>query len=95
MKKIVTLIVFCFLIFANRQNAQPCGERQFDTLVTAFLKMIGYNEKTPEPLQATPIAQLKFSDPPFIPYPKDDVKHIAIVIKLLNGLLNTVVNYNE
>jgi acetyl esterase len=80
MKKIITFIFFCFLFFADKQNtwAQVCGERQLDTRVAAFLKLIDYKDLTLEQLRSTPMAQLKFSGPPLIPYPKADVKLIRI-----------------
>jgi acetyl esterase len=80
MKKSISIIFLSILLVFNCREtaAQPCGTRQLDPRVAAFLKMIGNEDLTIEQLRNTPIEQIKFSGPPPRPYPKEDVTRIKI-----------------
>ena len=80
MKKIILLFAFSLSIKISIQStyAQSCGNRQLDSRVDAFLKMIGYQDLTLEQLRSLPIEQIKYPSIPLIPYPKEDVKRIKI-----------------
>lgn len=75
-----TLLVFLILFFFSQQGlvAQPCGNRQLDPEIAAFLKMIAYKDLTLEQLRSLPIEQIKYADLPPRPYPKEDVQRIKI-----------------
>ncbi len=80
MKKVM-LFTFVILLFIFPQQGafgQECGTRQLDKRVASFLKMIGYQDLTIEQLRSIPIEQLKYTGPPLIPYPKEDVRRIKI-----------------
>jgi acetyl esterase len=79
MKKIL-LFTFLGLFLFSQQGlfAQSCGSRQLDPNIAAFLKMIGYKDRTLEELRSTPIEQIKYVDLPLRPYPKEDVQRIKI-----------------
>lgn len=80
MKKIILLFAFSLFLKISIQStyAQSCGNRQLDSRVEAFLKMIGYQDLTLEELRSLPIEQIKYPSLPLIPYPKDDVTRIKI-----------------
>jgi len=80
MKKPIVFIFLCIVLVTNQQTlfAQSCGTRQLDPRVDGFLKMIGYQDMTLEQLRTLPIEVLKFTGPPLIPYPKEDVQRIKI-----------------
>lgn len=80
MKKLTltAVLTLYFLISQQYTQAQSCGTRQLDPRVAMFLKIIGYQDLTIEQLRATPIAKIKFSGPPPVPYPKQDVVRIKI-----------------
>lgn len=67
-----------FLLYQQTLFAQPCGSRQLDPNIAAFLKMIGYKDLTLEQLRSLPIEQIKYVDLPPRPYPKEDVQRIKI-----------------
>jgi len=75
---LIIFISLLFLLFQIKTAAQTCGTRQLDPRVAYFLKMIGYQDHTIEQLRAIPIAQIKFTGPPAIPYPTADVQRIKI-----------------
>lgn len=79
MKKIL-LFAFLSTFLFPRQGlfAQSCGSRDLDPNIAAFLKMIGYKDRSLEELRSLPIEQLKFVDLPLRPYPKEDVQRIKI-----------------
>ncbi|NEM96575.1 alpha/beta hydrolase [Pontibacter burrus] len=79
MKKIL-LLFFLSLFLLSQQGlfAQSCGSRQLDPNIAAFLKMIGYKDRTLEELRSIPIEQIKYVDLPLRPYPKEDVQRIKI-----------------
>ncbi|MBK7559796.1 MAG: alpha/beta hydrolase [Chitinophagaceae bacterium] len=72
------VLSLCFSATIKNVNAQTCGTRQLDIRVAAFLKMIGYHDMTLEQLRVMPISQLKYTGPPLIPYPEEDVTRIKI-----------------
>lgn len=80
MKKLTLTAVLTlgFFISQHYTQAQTCGTRQLDPRVAMFLKIIDYQDLTIEQLRATPIAKIKFSGPPLVPYPNDDVVRIKI-----------------
>lgn len=80
MKKIILLFAFSLSIKISIQStyAQSCGNRQLDSRVDAFLKMIGYQDLTLGQLRSLPIEQIKYPSLPLIPYPKNDVKRIKV-----------------
>jgi acetyl esterase len=80
MKKSFSLILLVIIVTVNQQLlvAQPCGTRQLDPRVAAFLKMIGNKDLTIEELRTIPIEQIRLTGPPPIPYPKEDVQRIKI-----------------
>lgn len=80
MKKFLSLILLVIFVVVNQQLlvAQPCGTRQLDPRVAAFLKMIGNKDLTIEELRTIPIEQIRLTGPPPIPYPKEDVQRIKI-----------------
>ncbi len=80
MKKIILLFAFSLSIKISIQTtyAQSCGNRQLDSRVDSFLKMIGYQDLTLGQLRSLPIEQIKYPSLPLIPHPKDDVKRIKL-----------------
>jgi len=78
MKKSIVFIFLCFIINQQALFAQSCGTRQLDPRVDGFLKLIGYQDMTLEQLRTLPIEVIKFTGPPLIPYPKEDVQRIKI-----------------
>lgn len=74
------IFVFLFITVAGviKGFAQPCGTRQLDPQIDAFLKIIGYQDLTLEQLQKLPIEQIKFPNIPLTPYPQEDVQRIKI-----------------
>lgn len=80
MKIISLLLVYSLCISSTIQNsfAQSCGNRQLDSRVDAFLKMIGYQDLTLGQLRSLPIEHIRYPVIPLLPYPKDDVKRIKI-----------------
>ncbi len=81
MKKSLFIVFICIILTFNPQKgtAQTCGTRQLDPRVERFFKMIGYQDMTLEQFRNVPINQIRLlSDPPHIPYPKEDVKRIKI-----------------
>jgi len=79
MKKILFLACLSLILFHQQALfAQPCGSRQLDPNITAFLKRIGYQDLTLEQLRSLPIEQIKYVDLPSRPYPKEDVQRIKI-----------------
>ena len=76
---LVIFLSIAFLFSKQEMFAQPCGTRQLDPRVAAFLKLIGYQDMSIEQLRSLPIEQIKFAGgPPLIPYPKEDVTRIKI-----------------
>jgi acetyl esterase len=105
MKKSVVILFLIIAFAGNNQNlfAQPCGTRQLDPRVSAFLKIIGYQDMTIEQLRALPISVIKNRPLPLIPYPKEDVKRIKITsdsipVLVFNPLhqqnLPVIINYH-
>lgn len=80
MKKLLSLILLVIIVLVNQQLlvAQPCGTRQLDPRVAAFLQMIGNKDLAIEELRTIPIEQIRLTGPPPIPYPKEDVQRIRI-----------------
>ncbi len=80
MLKLFSIVFFVVTVLNSSQPvyAQPCGERQLDSRVASFLKMIGYQDLSLEQLRSIPIEQIKYAGPPLIPYPKEDVKRIKV-----------------
>jgi len=80
MKRIKWPLALCllFLVPAQHSFSQDCGTRQLDRRVVMFLKLTGYKDQTLEELRATPIAKLKYTGVPVLPYPKEDVRRIKI-----------------
>ncbi|MBL0356827.1 MAG: alpha/beta hydrolase [Chitinophagaceae bacterium] len=80
MKKSVLIILLSTILVFNQQLlfAQPCGTRQLDPGVAAFLKLIRYQDQSIEQLRTIPIEQIKFAGPPPIQYPAADVQRIKI-----------------
>ncbi|MBS1733918.1 MAG: alpha/beta hydrolase [Bacteroidetes bacterium] len=80
MKKSIAYFAFliCLLIAEQQAIAQSCGNRQLDSRVQTFLKIIGYKDLSLEELRSTPIAQIRLAGPPMIPYPKVDVIRMKI-----------------
>lgn len=76
------------LLFAGTKLfAQPCGTRELDPRVVAFLKMIGYKDLSIEQLRELPINTIKYPFLPLIPYPKEDVKRIKITVDSIPVLI--------
>jgi len=76
---LITVLSIVFLFSKQEAIAQPCGTRQLDPRIAAFLKIIGYQDLSIEQLRSLPIEQIKFAGgPPLIPYPKEDVTRIKI-----------------
>ena len=78
MKK--SLLILSIVLVCNRSEifGQTCGARHLDPGIASFLKMIGNEDLTLEQLRKIPIAQLRLTGPPSIPYPAADVKRIKI-----------------
>jgi acetyl esterase len=104
MKKLL-LFAFLNLLLSTQQTllAQPCGSRQLDPNIAAFLKMIGYKDLTLEQLRNMPIEQIKFVDLPLRAYPNGDVQRIKITadsipVLVFNPLhqqnLPVIINYH-
>ncbi len=55
-----------------------CGNRELDSQVAGFLKMINYKDLSLEELRSLPIEQIKYVKLPVIPYPEADVQRIRI-----------------
>jgi len=76
------ILLFAFLglsLFIQKAAfAQPCGSRQLDPNIAAFLKMIDYKDLTLAQLRSLPIEQIKYVDLPPRPYPKEDVQRMKI-----------------
>lgn len=105
MKKSLYLILLVIIATVNQQQlvAQPCGTRQLDPRVAAFLKMIGNKDLTIEELRTIPIEQIRLTGPPPIPYPKEDVQRIKITADSIpvlifnpshNSNLPVIINYH-
>ena len=79
MKKVL-LLAFIHLISFTHQAvfAQPCGSRQLDPNIAAFLNLINYKDLSLEQLRSLPIEQIKYVDLPLRPYPSEDVQRIKI-----------------
>ncbi len=80
MQKVRVLLAISLLHLATIQYAmaQSCGTRELDHRVTAFLKLIRFQDLTIDQLRAIPIETIKFPLLPLTPYPKEDVKRIKI-----------------
>jgi acetyl esterase len=105
MSKSIFFMVLClfFLLKGGTLMAQPCGNRQLDPRIAAFLKMIAYEDLTLDQLRAMPIEQIKFAGPPLRPYPEEDVTRIKITadsipVLVFNPLHSTnlpiIINYH-
>ena len=80
MKKNICYTILTTLLSLNSPDvyAQDCGNRQLDTRIANFLKIIGYKDLNIEQLRQLPIEQLKYPAVPVIPYPTADVSRIKI-----------------
>lgn len=80
MKSIRLLLLFsiCLISLAGNTQTSSCGDRKLDPRVGAFLKLINYKDLSLEELRATPIEKIKFTGPPVIPYPAQDVTRIKV-----------------
>lgn len=79
MKKALLVAFLSFFLFHQQAVfAQPCGSRQLDPNIAAFLEIIGYKDLSLEQLRSLPIEQIKYVDLPLRPYPKEDVQRIKI-----------------
>jgi acetyl esterase len=97
---VVTIVI---TLLAQSLLAQTCGNRQLDPKIAGFLKLIGYKDLTIEELRSIPIEKIKYTGPPAIPYPKEDVQRIKITndsipVLVFNPLhqknLPIVINYH-